>query len=248
MTRLLQALARLFGTYQPPPTFPTQIPAEVGIPVTEQNQPLAGAPAKPGQIIPVSTVAETVELAIPAKVATWDGTVPQEAIELSEMFEARRLRPYQDSRGVWTIGIGSTRDINGKPVTAATPPVTDAQAETMALRDLKQAATLVRSAVKVDLSPRQAATLILLANNVGDLRVAGPSLVKLVNAGDWRAAADFLKNFRNERKNGVLTPNLGLRRRRWAEAAYSLGMEPKRAYDRAWAEIKTVDGWPKLPA
>ena len=87
----------------------------------------------------------------------------------------------------------------------------------------------------------------MASNNLSDLRTAGPTLVKLVNSRNWPGAADFLKNFRNETKNGVKVPNLGLRRRRWAEAAYFLGMDPKSTYTKAWALINTVDGWPKLP-
>jgi lysozyme len=197
-----------------------------------------------GLSIPVSTVAETVDLAIPkVPVEIWPGDVPYAAVELSEAFEGRRLKPYDDGYGFWTIGIGSTTDLKGNKVTKTTPPITDREAEVMAMRDLEKAARLVKLAITSPLTNRQAAALILLANNLGSLSVAAPTLVNLVNARNWRAAAEQFKAYRNSAGK----PSLGLRRRRWAEAAFSLGLGAQEARKRAWAEITTVDGWPKLP-
>jgi lysozyme len=197
-----------------------------------------------GLSIPVSMVAETVDLAIaPRSVGVWAGDVPYAAIELSEAFEGRRLKPYDDGYGFWTIGIGSTTDLKGNKVTKATQPITDREAELMAMRDLEKAARLVKLAITSSLTNRQAAALILLANNVGSLSVAAPTLVNLVNARNWRAAAEQFKAYRNSAGK----PSLGLRCRRWTEAAYSLGLDAQVARKRAWVEITTVDGWPKLP-
>jgi lysozyme len=173
----------------------------------------------------------------------WLGGVPAAAVTLSEAFEGCRLRPYDAGFGFATIGIGSRRYLDGRPVTLAGPAITRAEAEAMAMRDLQKAARLVAEAVQVPLTPRQAAALILLANNIGALTIAAPSLVNLVNAGDWPAAASLMKIYRNSGGR----PVTGLRRRRWAEAAFSLGMDPFEARARAWALIDSPDDWPKLP-
>ncbi|WP_207540096.1 hypothetical protein [Sabulicella rubraurantiaca] len=47
-------------------------------------------------------------------------------------------------------------------------------------------------------------------------------------------------------RNSEGQPQLGLRRRCWAEAAYALGTDPAEAKRRAWAEINHVDDWPLL--
>lgn len=173
----------------------------------------------------------------------WTGGVPDECHEMSAAFEAFRSEPYRDSAGVWTIGLGSTRDAAGRPVTAGTPPVTRVQAEDMARRDLARAEMLVAQACPGGLPTRWAAACILLANNMGSLTIKAPTLVRLLTAQDWRGAAEALKLYRNSGGR----PVLGLRRRRWAEAAYTLGMPMAEAYRRAWGEIRTVDDWPALP-
>lgn len=169
--------------------------------------------------------------------------VPSEVFELSEAFESFRPVPYQDSAGVWTIGIGSTRAMDGKPVTASTPAVTRMQAEEMAKRDLAHAADLLSKDFPEGLPPRWWAVGVLLNNNLGRMSVWGATLLRLLRAQDWRGAAEQLKAYRNAGGK----PLTGLRRRRWAEAAYALGMAPDEARQRAWAEIHTPDGWPTLP-
>jgi lysozyme len=88
-----------------------------------------------------------------------------------------------------------------------------------------------------------------MANNMGDPARWGPTLVSLLREGEWRRAAEQMRHYRNVRKGGALVPELGLRRRRWAEAAYALGLDAREAKARAWDEgfIDTVDDWPPLP-
>lgn len=188
--------------------------------------------------VPVIAVGEPPDAA-----AWWHGGIPGDVFRISAAFEAFRATPYQDLAGVWTIGLGSTREASGKPVTAATPRITLDQAEAMARRDLARAEMLVRQAFPMGLPVRWAAVCILLANNMGSLTVKAPTLVRLLTSREWRRAAEQMKEYRNSGGR----PVLGLRRRRWAEAAYAQGMGMDVAYGRAWAEIRTVDDWPKLP-
>ncbi|WP_131829708.1 lysozyme [Teichococcus deserti] len=175
--------------------------------------------------------------------ALWQGGVPAEAVTLSEAFEGCILTPYNDGFGFPTIGIGSRSYLDGAPVRLGGPSIDRAMAELLAQRDLDKAALLVTRAVTAPLTPRQAAALILLANNLGALTVAAPSLLKLVNGRDWKAAADLFKIYRNSAGK----PVTGLRRRRWAEAAFSLGMEAALARQKAWGAIQSPEDWPPLP-
>lgn len=193
------------------------------------------APAAPADANQVPPVGHPVDM--------WRGGVPREVFALSDAFEGFRPAPYRCAAGVWTIGFGSTRDWAGRPVGPATPPVTRRQAEEMAERDLARAASLASLAFPLGLPARWGAVAILTCNNMGDMRVWGPTLRRMLLAGEYRAAAAQLAAYRNA--GGV--PSLGLRRRRWAEAAYAMGMDAAQARDRAWAQIGTPDDWPGLP-
>lgn len=173
----------------------------------------------------------------------WRRGVPPEVFPLSEAFEGFRPAPYRCPAGVWTIGFGSTTDAEGSRVTADTPPITREQAEALARRDLAVAAERAAEAFPAGLPARWGAVMILLCNNMGSIRVWGPTLHRKLLATQWRQAAEFLRHYRNAGGR----PQLGLRRRRWAEAAYTLGMAPEEAVREAWARIRTVDDWPALP-
>lgn len=173
----------------------------------------------------------------------WRGGVPIEAIHISKAFEGFEPAPYLCSGNKWTIGYGSTRDLFGKPVTRDTPRITETQAMVMATRDLDNAARLAAAAFPDGLPKRWGAVMVLMCNNMGDITRWGPTLRSLLLEGEWRRAADQLRHYRN----AAGRPVLGLRRRRWAEAAYALGMDAAEAKRRAWAEIRHVDDWPALP-
>jgi lysozyme len=173
----------------------------------------------------------------------WRGGVPIEAIHLSHAFEGFRAAPYLCPAHVWTIGYGSTRDLFGKPVTRDTAAVTETQAMVMATRDLDQAAGIAAKAFPAGLPKRWGAVVVLMCNNMGAIERWGVTLHRMLLAGQWRDAAHQMRLYRN----GAGKPLLGLRRRRWAEAAYALGMDAHEAHRRAWAEINHVDDWPALP-
>lgn len=198
-------------------------------------------PPAPADILGAATLPHVVIPPVPSRhLIAWG--VPPECVDLSKAFEGFRANPYQCSAGVWTQGYGSTRDVTGKPVTRHTPAVSDAQARDMAARDLERAAAHMAADFPNGLPPRWWAVGVLLCNNLGRMSIWGPTLMALLREGDWRRAAEQMRHYRNA--SG--TPSLGLRRRRWAEAAYALGMDADQAQRRAWAEIRTPDDWPAL--
>lgn len=208
-------------------------------PSVPPTKPEAGVSVSPVASVPHDAVA--IPPVPPAPVIGWG--VPPECVYLSEAFEGFQAAPYRCAAGVWTIGYGSTRDKAGRPVTANTAPVTEQEARAMAERDLERAAGLMTADFPKGLPPRWWAVGVLMNNNLGRMSVWGPSLMRLLHAGAWREAAAQMRHYRNA--DG--TPSLGLRRRRWAEAAFALGMAPGEAKRRAWATIRTADDWPPLP-
>lgn len=222
----------LWGVWFRPPAPPPSLQKPQASPALAPPADAPGPAELPHVLVPPAPAAPVI---------SWG--VPPEVVDLSKAFEGFRDSPYRCQAGVWTIGYGSTRDINGKPVTASTPGVTDAQARQMAMRDLEKAAALMAADFPKGLPPRWWAVGVLMNNNLGRMSVWGPTLLRHLHAGDWRGAAAQMRHYRNA--DGK--PSLGLRRRRWAEAAYALGMDADFAKRRAWAAIQTADDWPPLP-
>lgn len=115
--------------------------------------------------------------------------VPDDAVRLAETFEGFSATPYRDPVGIWTIGYGSTRDALGKPVTAHTPAVNRVIAEGLMRRDLTHAATVVSDDVRVPLNDEERAALTDFVYNVGEGNFEGSTLLRLLNAGQYEAAA-----------------------------------------------------------
>lgn len=174
----------------------------------------------------------------------WDRvSVPRSAARLVARCEGLRLAPYRDAVGVWTIGLGDTRDFAGNAITASTPPLTEAQADALCARALGGAADSLARLVAVPLDTNQAAALIdWIYNEGGGWHVAESSLVRDLCAGDVAAVPGHLREW----VYAGGRPLLGLLRRRWAEAAVWQGWDADAACDRAWSEISALGQWPKF--
>ena len=61
----------------------------------------------------------------------WNGSVPVAATAVVKRIERFATNPYEDNpgnpRSTWTIGYGSIHDAAGVPITADTPPITQAE-------------------------------------------------------------------------------------------------------------------------
>jgi len=115
---------------------------------------------------------------------------PEEAVSLVASFEGFRARPYQDLGGVWTIGYGSTYLLNGKPVTASTPTMSEAMAAALLRNVLVSFWDTIERLVKVPLTDRQGAAVLSLVYNIGETAFSRSTLLKKLNAGDLKGAAD----------------------------------------------------------
>lgn len=138
---------------------------------------------------------------------------PPELYELVRRFEGLRLRAYLCPAGVWTCGYGSTGPDVG-PSTVWTLPQADA-------RMRADVETFVRGtrALCPGLEGRRLAAVADFAYNLGLTRLAGSTLRRRINAGDWEASAVELRKW--VRGGGRILPGLVLRR----EAEVSLLLE-----------------------
>lgn len=103
--------------------------------------------------------------------------------------EGNVLTAYQDSVGVWTIGVGHTAAA-GSPAPKAGMKITAAESDEILSRDLKTFEKGVRDAVKVKLNQNEFDALVSLAFNIGVGAFSKSTLVKKLNAGDKAGAAD----------------------------------------------------------
>lgn len=101
--------------------------------------------------------------------------------------EGLRLRAYRDSGGVWTIGLGTTRYPDGRPVRKG-DTCTREEALAWMEHDLAWAEDAVNESVKVPLNQPMFNALVSMAYNIGKPRFMGSTLVKLLNGG-WYTEA-----------------------------------------------------------
>lgn len=138
-------------------------------------------------------------------------------IALIKQFEGCVLHVYKDVAGLNTIGYGHLI----KPGERFTT-ITQAQAEALLHTDVRPFETCVGSLVKVPLNQNQFDALVCFAYNVGCGNLASSTLLKFLNAGDMKSAAEQFLVWNKARVNGKLTPVVGLTNRRVAEKALFL--------------------------
>lgn len=142
--------------------------------------------------------------------------IDTEGLRLLVAFEKCELTAYDDGGGVWTIGYGHTGDDVFPGMT-----VSQTQAEELLRQDLEKFESYVEDAVEVQLKDSQFSALVCFCFNVGPGTdgFGGSTLLKLLNEGNYQAAADRFPEW--NKVNGE--PWLGLTRRRLAERALFLG-------------------------
>lgn len=129
-------------------------------------------------------------------------------VSLIKSFESLRLKAYQDSVGVWTIGYGHTKGVKAGDV------ITEAQADAFLRADLADAETSVRQYCPVT-TQGQFDALVSFTFNLGGGSLKDSTLRRKHNEGDYAGArAEFA---RWNRAGGQVLA--GLSRRRAAEAA-----------------------------
>jgi lysozyme len=129
------------------------------------------------------------------------------------MFEGKRLKAYQDSVGIWTIGYGTTFYPDGQKVKQG-DSITEERADFLLKWQVLSKAVVVDSLVKVN--QHQFDALVSFAYNVGTGALKKSTLLKkvLVNPNDPSIADEFRKWCR---AGGVVLK--GLQARREAEQA-----------------------------
>ncbi len=114
-------------------------------------------------------------------------------LKIIKNFEGLRLNAYRDVAGVWTIGYGSTRYHDGKPVKPGDKLASEYQANTLFANTLGQYEDAVNKNVKVRLTQNQFDALVSFAYNEGTSALKASTLLTRLNEGNYEdAAAHFL--------------------------------------------------------
>lgn len=110
--------------------------------------------------------------------------IPQHILDFVKGHEGVRLAPYPDPVGIWTIGVGATRGLDGKPVTKEHPVLTMEQVDMLLRRDIKTAQRSVERLIAVPLSDNAYGALVSFAFNLGGGALQVSTLRKVINRGD----------------------------------------------------------------
>ena len=130
-----------------------------------------------------------------------------DGLHLTESFESCRLQAYLDSAGVPTIGYGHTHGVT------LGMSCTQEEAEQWLQQDIQVAAQAVNGMVTVALTQPEFDALVDFAFNLGAGNLQKSTLLRLLNAGDYKGAAAEFEKW--DRAGGKVMA--GLLRRRQAE-------------------------------
>ena len=131
-------------------------------------------------------------------------------IALVKEFEGFSATPYKDGAGLNTIGFGH-RIQPGELFDS----ITEETAEALLRDDLQEAEKAVNELVRIELTQNEFDALTSWVFNLGRERLAGSTLLELLNDGDIRGASAQITRW----KYIGITLSPGLSRRREAERA-----------------------------
>lgn len=152
------------------------------------------------------------------------------------------LTAYLDSVGVWTIGVGHTTAA-GAPKVSPGMKISASEADEILSRDLAVFEKAVSGAVRVPLNQNEFDALVSLAFNIGAGAFAKSTLVRKLNAGDRKGAADQFLVWNKGTVKGKKVEIKGLTTRRVAERKKFLSFAPAALP----AENGTVTTLPHVP-
>jgi lysozyme len=124
--------------------------------------------------------------------------------KLIESFEGLKLTSYQDQRGIWTIGYGSTTDVWPNMT------ITQQEADDRLGIDLHNAEQAIYKNIQIPLNQNQFDALVSLVYNIGVGAFKKSTLLKLIDRADFQGAANQFLAW--DKTNGVINEGLVNRR------------------------------------
>ena len=134
--------------------------------------------------------------------------ISTEGISLIKKFEGCELESYKCAAGVWTIGFGSTHNIEEGM------NISKDRAEELLLEDIAEFEESVLESVDMPMSQHQFDALVSWTFNLGPSNLKASTMLKVLNNGNYEDVPEQIKRW-NKAGGKVLD---GLIRRREAEA------------------------------
>jgi lysozyme len=104
--------------------------------------------------------------------------------------EGSKNKAYKDIKGLWTIGVGHLIRPGEQHLIDAT--LTDEEVKELLKSDLKWCSETVENSVKVPLQQHQFDALYSLCFNIGPTAFRNSTVVRKINANDFKGAADAI--------------------------------------------------------
>lgn len=133
--------------------------------------------------------------------------ISNNGIEFIKQFESLRFKAYLCPAGKWTIGYGHTCNVKEGDV------INSDTAEKLLRADLVGFEKDVNRLIKVNVTQNQFDALISLVFNIGTRAFSTSTLLRLLNQGEYTAAANQFTRWKTSNGKELL----GLVRRRRAE-------------------------------
>jgi len=133
------------------------------------------------------------------------------------------LHPYQDTKGIWTIGIGNTFYENGTKVKATDPKISEERAYLLYQNIAKPFTDTVNAGVKVAINQSQFNALFLFCWNVGRTGFINSTLLRLINANvtDKDKISTAFMMWKGKKLNKKGEPELQSRRQKEINSYFS---------------------------
>jgi len=133
--------------------------------------------------------------------------ISENGLKLIKKFEGLRLRAYQCSAGIWTIGYGHTDNV------CPTDVINELQADDYLKKDILIVENAIKKLVVASLDQNKFDALVCFVFNIGVNKFKSSTMLKKINVSDFNGAAEeFLRWVYVSR-----TYTQGLARRRKAE-------------------------------
>lgn len=142
--------------------------------------------------------------------------ISKEGISLIQSFEGYRSKAYKDSKGLWTIGWGSTKIFNREVLPS--DEVTPEQAEEQFQKDIVRFENAVNKLVKSNLTQKQFDALVSFVYNIGEYAFKNSYLLVKLNIGEYYSIPRELIQWCHSEINNKMVKVKGLLIRRLKEA------------------------------
>ena len=114
--------------------------------------------------------------------------ISEAGLDFIKEHEGCRLEAYQDSVGVWTVGVGHTGPLVVKGLV-----ITQDEADDLLRHDVAVAVKCVTGLVTVPLTQEEFDALCSFTFNLGCTALRNSTLLRKLNAGEDGIATEFLK-------------------------------------------------------